>query len=162
MELDELDEIPVPVFGQCRPGEVYVERPGAYALISDEAGRLAVVRNVHGRYFLPGGGIELGESLELALRREVLEECGRLVDELQWLCAADEYVEAREEARCYLKRGAFFVATLHAEPVVAPEQGTDLVWLSPAEAVRRLAHPSQAWVVRQYVQVLGWGSRPAS
>jgi 8-oxo-dGTP diphosphatase len=162
MEPDESDEIPVPVFGQCRPGEVYVERPGAYALIADEAGRLAVVRNEHGRHFLPGGGIEPGESLELALRREVVEECGRQVDELQLLCAADEYVEDREDARCYLKRGTFFVATLHVAPVAASEPGTELLWLSPAEAARRLAHPSQSWVVRQYAQVLGWGGLTAS
>ena len=141
---------------------MYVERPGAYALIADEAGRLAVVRNEHGRYFLPGGGIEPGESLELALRREVLEECGRQVDEVQWLCAADEYVEAREEARCYLKRGTFFVATLHAQPIGEPEAGTELLWLSPAEAARRLRHPSQAWVVRQFGQAMLLGDGPVA
>src|SRR5262245_3499771 len=108
----DIDDLPVPCFGERRPDEVYGERPGAYALIADGAGRLAVVRNEHGRYFLPGGGVEPGESLELALRREVLEECGRQVDELQWLCAADEYVQTDEITRCYLKRGTFFVATL--------------------------------------------------
>lgn len=150
----EPDEIPVPVFGKPQSGQVYVERPGAYALIADEAGRLAVIRNEHGRLFLPGGGIEPGESLELALRREVLEECGRQVDELQWLCAADEYVQTDEITRGYLKRGMFFVATLHAQPVVQPEAGTELLWLSPAEAARRLRHPSQAWVVRQFSQAM--------
>ncbi len=158
----EPDEIPVPIFGEPRPGEVYVERPGAYALIADEAGRLAVVRNEHGRYFLPGGGIEPGESLELALRREVLEECGRDVDEVEWLCAADEYVETDAVTRRYLKRGSFFVATLHAQPLVPPEDGTELLWLSPAEARRRLRHPSQAWVVRQFGQLLGWCGEPSA
>ena len=156
----ETDETPVPIFGQPRPGEIYVERPGAYALIADETGRVAVIRNEHGRYFLPGGGIEPGESLELALRREVLEECGRHVDEVQWLCAADEYVVTDEVTRCYLKRGTFFAATLHAEPIVPPEEGTELHWLNPADAVRRLRHPSQAWVVRQFGQLIGWESDP--
>jgi 8-oxo-dGTP diphosphatase len=156
----EPDELPVPIFGQPRPDEIYVERPGAYALIADEDGRVAVVRNEHGRYFLPGGGIEPGESLELALRREVLEECGRHVDEVQWLCAADEYVQTDDVTRCYLKRGAFFAATLHAEPIVPSEEGTELLWLIPAEAVRRLRHPSQSWVVRQFGQLLGWESDP--
>ena len=148
--MNEPDESLVPIFGVCRPGQVYVERPGAYALIADEARRLAVIRNERGRCFLPGGGIEPGESLELALRREVLEECGRQIDELAWLCAADEYVEAPEEARCYLKRGSFYFATLHAQPVVPPEDGTELLWLNPAEANLRLVHPSQAWVVRSF------------
>ena len=158
----EPDDVPVPVFGERRPGEVYAERPGAYALIVDEAGRLAVVRNEQGRYFLPGGGIEPGESLELALRREVLEECGRQVDEVQWLCAADEYVQTDEVTRCYLKRASFFVATLHAGPAVAPEDGTELLWLSPAEAMQRLRHPSQAWVVRQFGQAMLLGDGPVA
>ena len=133
-----------------------------HALIADEAGRLAVVRNEQGRYFLPGGGIEPGESLELALRREVLEECGRQVDEVQWLCAADEYVQTDEVTRCYLKRASFFVATLHAGPAVAPEDGTEPLWLSPAEAMQRLRHPSQAWVVRQFGQAMLLGDGPVA
>ena len=37
-----------------------------------------------------------------------------------------------------------------SQPVAPPEEGTELLWLSPAEAEARLVHPSQAWVVRHY------------
>jgi 8-oxo-dGTP diphosphatase len=144
------DDEPVPVFGEKRPGQIYIDRPSTYAIIADEHGRLAVVGTERGRCFLPGGGIDGAESAEQALRREVWEECGRQVDELVSLCAADEYVEAPDEGRSFLKRGAFFLATLHAAPIGRPEAGTTLLWLTPAEAERRLAPRSHAWVVRQF------------
>lgn len=52
-------------------------RPGVYALIPDEQDRLLLVgTRFTGKYFLPGGAIELGERMEQALIREVHEETG--------------------------------------------------------------------------------------
>ena len=51
-------------------------RRGAYAVTLDPEGRIAVNRNPRG-LFLPGGGIEAGETPEDALARELREECGR-------------------------------------------------------------------------------------
>ncbi len=43
-------------FGKM-PGQVYVPRPGAYCLIFDSQGRIAVMQTPRG-CFLPGGGTE--------------------------------------------------------------------------------------------------------
>lgn len=53
--------------------------PAAYrvtvkGLVRDEAGRLLFVRERGGTWDLPGGGLEHGESLHEALRREFREE----------------------------------------------------------------------------------------
>lgn len=49
-------------------------------IVSDEAGRLLVIRRGHppdeGRWTLPGGRVEAGESDAAALRRELAEETG--------------------------------------------------------------------------------------
>jgi len=52
---------------------------GAYALIHDTDDRLLLVRADNGRFYLPGGRIEPGETAGQALAREVEEECGWLV-----------------------------------------------------------------------------------
>jgi 8-oxo-dGTP diphosphatase len=144
------DESTVPTFGERAPGQAYISRPGAYALIPDDAGRIAVVLT-HGRCYLPGGGVEPGETLEATLHREVLEECGLRVDRLTYLGAADEYVYADDEDRYYQKRCTFFAATARPAPDGQPEPGTDLLWLTTDEAEARLAHASHCWAVRRFL-----------
>jgi 8-oxo-dGTP diphosphatase len=50
------------------------------ALVQDDAGRLLVVQRAHepgrGQWSVPGGRVEQGESDDVAVRREVLEETG--------------------------------------------------------------------------------------
>ncbi len=54
------------------------------AVVLDDRGDLLVVRRgqppAKGLWSLPGGRVELGESLDDAVRREVLEETGLVVD----------------------------------------------------------------------------------
>ena len=66
--------------------------PCVGAVITDRAGRLLLIRRGHepetGRWSLPGGRVEPGETDEQAVVREVLEEtglsvaCGALVGEV--------------------------------------------------------------------------------
>ncbi len=59
----------------------YPQRPivGVGAVVID-AGRVLLIRRAHeplkGQWSLPGGGVELGETLEQAIAREVREETG--------------------------------------------------------------------------------------
>lgn len=57
------------------PAEELQFRPSAYAIIRHEE-NLLLLKNVHtGMWNLPGGGIDLGETIEQGLRRELREEC---------------------------------------------------------------------------------------
>jgi 8-oxo-dGTP diphosphatase len=57
--------------------------PCVGAVVRDAAGRLLLIRRGHdphrGRWSLPGGRVEAGESVEHAVEREVLEETGLTV-----------------------------------------------------------------------------------
>jgi 8-oxo-dGTP pyrophosphatase MutT (NUDIX family) len=50
--------------------------PSVHVLIRDEAGRILLVRHVEGRWQLPGGGVDPGETPAGAARRECREELG--------------------------------------------------------------------------------------
>ena len=62
-------------------GREYPERPvvGVGAVIVD-GGRVVLIRRKYeplaGQWSLPGGGVDLGETLEVAVAREMLEETG--------------------------------------------------------------------------------------
>jgi len=54
--------------------------PGVAALVRDEKGHVLFIRRSDdGRWGLPAGGIEPGESPAIAVRREVAEETGLIV-----------------------------------------------------------------------------------
>jgi 8-oxo-dGTP pyrophosphatase MutT (NUDIX family) len=54
-------------------------RPSAYGLVVNEGKALVVPTKSTGKYFLPGGGIEVGERAEETVVREVFEETGQHV-----------------------------------------------------------------------------------
>lgn len=57
-----------------------IRRPrtlGVRTLLLDPAGRVALIRHSYRRgWYLPGGGVDRGETMAAAARREVLEETG--------------------------------------------------------------------------------------
>jgi 8-oxo-dGTP pyrophosphatase MutT (NUDIX family) len=62
-------------------GQQLLMMPGVAAVIRDDAGRLLLQEQADGEgWSLPGGAIEPGESPTQALRREVLEETGLIVE----------------------------------------------------------------------------------
>lgn len=69
---------------RARQGGGERQRLGVYGIARDVEGRILLVRaasylTVAGRWFLPGGGVEHGETPADALRREVTEETGLTV-----------------------------------------------------------------------------------
>ncbi len=66
------------LYGQKKwlPAERLFFRPSAYAIIRHEDQILLLSMRSTGKLFLPGGGSEVDEHLEDALRREVREETG--------------------------------------------------------------------------------------
>lgn len=151
----------VPVFGSPPPDDRATVRPSAYALASDRAGRLAVVRTPHG-CFLPGGGIEAGESPDAAVVREMREECGLDATIGPWRACAVDFVYSTEEHRHFQKRSTFIGVTTHTDPVAAGEADHELKWLSSDEANAALSHPSHRWAAARWAEHRDEEQRAAS
>lgn len=144
----------VPAFGERPPDADVRDRPGAYALLFDADGRIAVMVTPRGHY-LPGGGCDPGESREDALRREVIEECGLACRAMRHLGDADEYVHAPAEASWFRKRGAFFAVEAGAAMAAPAETDHRLRWMAPADAAARLSHGSQRYAVQCWIDAGG-------
>jgi 8-oxo-dGTP diphosphatase len=136
-----------PVFGVRIEGCHYTVRPSAYAILHDDDGRVAIVREDKG-WFLPGGGIEAGESAERAVIREVREECGFTIEPGRVVASATEIVHS-PAGHTGVDKDSVFVAAVIVSVGTATEPGHEVAWLSRADATRRLSHASHRWVLGQ-------------
>jgi 8-oxo-dGTP diphosphatase len=92
-------------------------------VVSDKAGRVLLIRRKNqpfeGAYALPGGFVEVGETVEAACRREVAEETGLVVSELRLVGV---YSDPRRDPRGHTVSVAF-AALLPEAP--QPRPGSD-------------------------------------
>ena len=95
------------------------------AVITDATGRVLFLRNPRGELELPGGRPDSGESMEEALAREVLEECGLII-------TGATYVGSRS---CAIVPGkdvllTFFKCGCEGDVVSLSKEHTDFQWIS--------------------------------
>lgn len=73
-------------------------RPSAYAIVIHD-NKLLTVKYKNGKYDLPGGGIDFGESIEEAVIREVAEETGMKVSNLSLINAKSTYFRFNSDGK---------------------------------------------------------------
>ena len=69
-------------------------RPSVYGVVIKD-GKILLSKQFGDKYDLPGGGVDLGENLELAVVREVKEETGIAVNNPKLLNVAESYFADR-------------------------------------------------------------------
>jgi len=73
------------------PKEKLSFRPSVYGIIVNN-GKVLLLNTIHtGTYSLPGGGIEIGESIEDALKREVREETGIEIESVSFFRFEEQF-----------------------------------------------------------------------
>jgi 8-oxo-dGTP diphosphatase len=107
--------------------------PCVGAIIRDEAERLLLIQRGHepgaGRWSLPGGRVEAGETDQQAVVREVAEEtgllvtCGRMVGAVQRPGPAGSVYEIRD-----------YAALVTGGTLAAGDDAADARWYTPAQA----------------------------
>jgi 8-oxo-dGTP diphosphatase len=125
--------------------------PCVGAIITDDQGRLLLIKRGHdpgaGRWSLPGGHVEPGETDEQAVVREILEEtgltvtCERLVGSVERPGPAGVILDIRD-----------YAATVTGGELAAGDDAADARWVSPAgmaglPLTRGLAEALTAWGV---------------
>ena len=132
-----------PTFGSAPEGTACVPRRAAYAIIRRADGRVAAVRE-GGEWFLPGGGLEAGETPEQALAREADEELGRSLHIGERVADVLEYFYSGADACWYSMTATFFRAELEPRDG-APEPE----WLDPLRQGDLFFHECHAWAATQ-------------
>ena len=106
--------------------------PCVGAIVKDQAGRLLLIQRGHepetGRWSLPGGRIEPGESDTQAVVRETREETG-----LQVTCGALVGSVERPGLRGAVLDIRDYSATVTGGTLTAGDDAADARWVSPAD-----------------------------
>jgi len=136
----------IPQFGARVPGVEYVDRPGAYTVIVNDAGLVALIR-VRDNYHLPGGGCDSGESPADAALRETHEEIGVRPQLQKLIGRANQYVASPKTGEYYNKLCTYYRASVDARCEPSPCAEHSIAWAEPSTASRLLSYQSHAWAV---------------
>ena len=135
-------------FGEKIAGKEYKDRISAYAVIRNDKNEIAFAR-VGDEYYLPGGGIDEGESPAECAVREALEEIGARITIIREIGMAGEYGLTISKKHYWHGIGTFFEAKI--EEIVGPgiEPDHELAWLKFEDALPRIARKAHAWATEQ-------------
>lgn len=120
------------VFKQLTAGLVPIEAAGG--LVSNADGAYLFIHR-RGKWDLPKGKIDAGESPEIAALREVHEECGVAIDELGSL-VSETYHSYQMAGQLILKKTYWYEMSVDGVPVLSPQLEEDItaaVWLKKSE-----------------------------
>ncbi len=107
------------------------------AFIINPQGKLFLIKTHkwNNLYCVPGGHIELGETIEKALKREIREETGLETEKLKFLCLW----EFMAEDNFWKKKHMLFLNCLvkaKSTNVKLNKEAEDYIWATPQEALK--------------------------
>jgi 8-oxo-dGTP diphosphatase len=119
----------------------YEERQASRAIIFDRDNKVALLHATNKHFHkLPGGGVNEGESLIDALKREGLEEIGCNIDNIQELGIVEEYrnkISLHQMSYCYTADLVGEKGSPHLEEGEIAD-GFKTVWVTLDEAIKIL------------------------
>lgn len=138
------------------PAITYAPRPGVYAIIETADGILATFQGApRAELQLPGGGIDPGESPQVALAREVLEETGYRIHGLRRLGMFHRYTFMPEYGYHAHKQCHVYAARLGTRQGAPTEPDHIPVFLPWEIAATRLDVSGDRHFVRHWMRLRG-------
>lgn len=129
--------------------------PSSTAIVTDEQGRIVLVRRRdNDLWALPGGGIELGESIVDTATREVKEETGLDVEVtgLVGVYSNPQHVMAYDDGEVRQQFSLCFTTRLLGGELAFDQESTEIAWCPPEELHRWNMHPSMRLRIEHYLQ----------
>jgi 8-oxo-dGTP pyrophosphatase MutT (NUDIX family) len=110
---------------------------GAVVVILDEKNQVLLQQRKHpiGKWGLPGGLMELGESTEDVAKREVYEETGLTVENLTLInvySGRDQFIRAENGDEFYVVTAAYYTKRYHGKLYVDPEESMAFEFVNPS------------------------------
>ncbi len=116
--------------------QIYPE-PTVGALILNNEGKILLVKTYKwkDKYIIPGGHVELGETMEKALKREIKEETNLDISDLNFLCGKENVFGDEFHKKKHLI-WLTFSCKANGNNVILNKEGQDYKWIDPEEALK--------------------------
>jgi len=122
-------------------GTEYQLRKSARAIVLNEQGQMATqYLNTYTYHKLPGGGVDPGETIEAALKREVLEEVGCNCEITHELGITIEYRNKYKLLHISYGFAAKVIGDIGTPALEEGEveEGQETLWLPPADVLEKM------------------------
>jgi 8-oxo-dGTP diphosphatase len=114
-----------------------VHTVGVCGVVTNANGEVLLIRTAKAGWELPGGRVESGEDLLTALRREVHEETGYVLEAIGGITG----IYAHTTADTLLV--VFLASATYAPDAAQDEDTLEAAWLAPEAALRAVSHASE-------------------
>jgi 8-oxo-dGTP pyrophosphatase MutT (NUDIX family) len=129
--------------------------PSANVVVADDVGRILLIRRTdNGNWALPGGAMDLGETIVQAAEREVLEETGITcrVNGLVGIYTSPRHVlEYTSNGEVRQEFSIVFTATPVSGEATRSSESSQVEWVDVADIGQLKMHPSMKQRIDQYL-----------
>ena len=129
----------------------YKKRPGAYAIIIDNNKEEIGIVTDGKDYFYLGGGIEEGENELQALKRELIEEAGYTLKNIEEFEEVGSYIYAEDKG--YLELIAYVYIAEFDEKIAEPiEKDHTVLWVKPEDYANKMCREWQTYIMKRFIE----------
>jgi len=127
--------------------------PTVGALIFNKKGEIFLMKSHkwQDKYVVPGGHIELGETMEHALKREIKEETGLDIYDLKFICHGEFIYDP-----VFWKKRHFiffdFACKTDSEKVKLNREGQSHIWTTLEKALELNCEPYTIKTIKEYLK----------
>lgn len=134
-------------------GEQRFPEPTVGALIFNPEGKIFLMnsRKWKNKYVIPGGHVEVGEKIEDALKREIKEETGLDIYDIEFIFLQESILD---DAFWKKKHFIFldFACKTNSTEVKLNSEGQKHIWVSPEEALKLPVEPYTIRAIEEYMK----------
>lgn len=138
--------------GNKQNGVKYTKRDASYVIIEhQEDNKIAIATTIDGDYFFLGGGIE-GEETELeALKREVIEESGYSIKNINFFDKVTAWADGGERGPLDVT-ASVYIAEFDKKVAEPIEKDHRVLWINANEYKNKLYHEYQRYILKKYME----------
>ena len=137
--------------GTKQEGLVYKKREAAYAIIKREEDNKVAIAKANGYFFFFGGGIEGEETPIEALKRELLEETGYQIKNIQYFDKITAWADGIEKGPLDIT-ATIYIAQFDEKVTEPIEKDHFVIWVNPEEYADRMCRPWQKYIMQEYIK----------